>query len=283
MSTDPSTEDGFPAAAYLARIGLDVQPAADLEGLRLVHRAHHRAIPFEDIDVFLGRLPDLSLPGLVGKLIHARRGGYCLESNRLLNHALTALGFEVRDLLGRVRLGGPPGARAHHALIVHLDGADWLADVGFGGPGPLGPLPVEPGRVHEQAGVRYRIMAEDGDGMALQRAAPGGDWSDLYGWRTDEQVLAVDFDTANVICTRSDLTPFPRHLMLSVHRADGRTTLMNRQLSIIGPQGDQTRRIADAVTLAEVLDTQFGIVLSADDLDALMARLLSGRAGPATG
>ncbi len=41
--------------AYLRRIGLAERPPATLDGLRALHRAHLVAIPYEDIDVQLGR------------------------------------------------------------------------------------------------------------------------------------------------------------------------------------------------------------------------------------
>src|ERR1700722_7350581 len=47
-----------------------------LAGLIEAHTAH---IPFENLDVFLGRAVRLDLDGLQSKIVGARRGGYCFE------------------------------------------------------------------------------------------------------------------------------------------------------------------------------------------------------------
>jgi N-hydroxyarylamine O-acetyltransferase len=52
-----------------------------------------------------------------------------------LKAALEALGAEVETLLGRVRVGAPPGSvrpRSHLVLRIRLGGQTWHADVGFG-------------------------------------------------------------------------------------------------------------------------------------------------------
>ena len=42
-------------AAYLERIGLAEAPPADAAGLQVLQHAHRMAIPFENVDVRLGR------------------------------------------------------------------------------------------------------------------------------------------------------------------------------------------------------------------------------------
>jgi N-hydroxyarylamine O-acetyltransferase len=59
---------------YLRRVGLD--GGADLS-VEAIHRAHVTSIPFENIDVLLGRTIHLDLDSLARKLIDQRRGGYC--------------------------------------------------------------------------------------------------------------------------------------------------------------------------------------------------------------
>src|SRR5262249_26446680 len=50
-----SVESTIDLSAYLARIGVTDATSADLPTLRRLHRAHLAAIPFENLDIQLGR------------------------------------------------------------------------------------------------------------------------------------------------------------------------------------------------------------------------------------
>ena len=56
--------------AYLTRIGYTASRAPTLATLDALSAAHVQSIPFENIDVLLGRPIDLELPALERKLIH---------------------------------------------------------------------------------------------------------------------------------------------------------------------------------------------------------------------
>ena len=60
--------------AYLARIGYTGALEANYETLEALLRAHMTSIPFENLDVLLGRPPRLDLDSLQAKLVTARRG-----------------------------------------------------------------------------------------------------------------------------------------------------------------------------------------------------------------
>jgi arylamine N-acetyltransferase len=93
--------------------------------LEAVHRAHAVAIPFENLDVRLGRPIRLDLASLQAKLVAGRRGGYCFEQNTLFAAALEALGFRVTRLAARVRLGAARLLpRTHMLLGVDVGGRD---------------------------------------------------------------------------------------------------------------------------------------------------------------
>ena len=133
--------------AYFARLGLDGPRPPTLATLSAIVLAHIRAIPFENLDVLLGRGIDLDPAAVEHKLVHARRGGYCFEHNSHLLHVLGALGFAVTPLSARVRVNRarddtPP--RTHVLVRVDLDGTPWLADVGVGGLSPTAPLRLDP-------------------------------------------------------------------------------------------------------------------------------------------
>ena len=130
--------------AYLERIHYQGPLDSTLETLAGLHLAHTSSIPFENLDIQLGRRIHLDLAALQAKLVQARRGGYCFEHNTLFAAALQALGFTVTLREARVSQGGGQwGLRNHLAPEVQLPGGPWLADVGFGGDGSLGPVPLD--------------------------------------------------------------------------------------------------------------------------------------------
>jgi N-hydroxyarylamine O-acetyltransferase len=73
MDADPLS--AVDLAKYFARIAYSGPLHADPATLRAVHFAHATHIPFENIDVLLGKPIRLDLPGLMAKLVDGRRGG----------------------------------------------------------------------------------------------------------------------------------------------------------------------------------------------------------------
>src|SRR5687767_12540095 len=90
--------------AYFQRInwrGSRDATRATLDGLI---EAHMRAIPFENLDVLLGRPIRLDLPAVEEKMVRRRRGGYCFEHGTLFATVLESLGFSLVRLGARVRI-----------------------------------------------------------------------------------------------------------------------------------------------------------------------------------
>ena len=134
--------------AYAARINYKGDFAPTLDTLRAVHLAHATHIPFENLDILLGRPIRLDIESITAKLIHGRRGGYCFEQNALFAAVLEAAGFGVKRLAARVRMGAAEvRPRSHMLLCVEAEGERWLADVGFGGEGLLLPVALNPDQV----------------------------------------------------------------------------------------------------------------------------------------
>src|SRR5262245_62565608 len=115
-------------AAYFERIAYagDRSPSrATLDALHLAHATH---IPFEDLDILLGRPIRLDLASLQAKLVAGRRGGYCFEQNALFAAVLEQLGFAVTRLAARVRFRTDRVlGRTHMALRVDVGGVPLLA------------------------------------------------------------------------------------------------------------------------------------------------------------
>lgn len=130
---------------FLERIGLDAESGgldASLPTLRKLTTAMVTTVPFEQLDVALGRGVDPSIEAIFNKIVIHKRGGYCFENNGLMHAALQWLGFEVKRCLARVLLGPRPAGYTHMVNVVRIDDMDFLVDVGFGKESLREPLPL---------------------------------------------------------------------------------------------------------------------------------------------
>ncbi len=89
--------------AYLARIGYRGSLEPTPGTLRDLHCAHLLTIPYENLDIHLGRTLPLGEADIFSKLVTQKRGGWCFEMNGLFAWALRELGFVVTLLVAGVR------------------------------------------------------------------------------------------------------------------------------------------------------------------------------------
>jgi len=127
--------------AYLVRLGLAQPLPPTIDTLRRVHVAHLAAFPFHNLEIQRRGVIRVDVDSITRKFLGTDGGGYCFEQNTLLAAALRELGFDVTTLLGRVG----QHALNHMLLRVDIDGQPWLSDAGFGGEGPLEPIPLQDG------------------------------------------------------------------------------------------------------------------------------------------
>jgi N-hydroxyarylamine O-acetyltransferase len=246
-------ETGFDLEAYLGRIGYAGARAATAAVLDAVHLAHASTVPFENLDIHLGRGIRLDLESLQAKLVRDRRGGYCFEQNTLLAAALSALGFAVTPLLARVRMGPHrQTAREHMVLRVEAGGGEYLADVGFGAGGLLRPVPLEAGPVFHQFAWSF-CLGREPDVWVLRSLEPGG-WLDLYAFTLEPQ-LPVDFEVSNWYTSTHPNSLFVRTLTAQRTSPSARFTLRNRELTVAREGGSTTRTLGDDELLRVLAET----------------------------
>jgi len=252
--------------AYLNRIAYkgDLTPTA--ETLRRLHRAHAAAIPFENLDIVLGRGVSLETDAMQEKLLRHERGGYCFEHNLLFAALLERLGFRVRRLAARVQ-PGKPGPRTHMLLIVEADGAQWLADVGFGA-ALLEPVRFGDATTVRQGGWTYRLEHRE-DGVWLLRSSTSDGWSDLYGFTLEPQ-RPIDYVVHNHYTATHPDSPFVGQVVAITTTPEVRNTLRGRELTITRPDGStESRELAES-EFASILRRTFGIVLESNELARLL-------------
>jgi len=256
----------FDLDGYFARIGYAGPTRPDLATLHGVLNAHAQSVPFENLDVLLGRRIYLSPDALYRKLVVERRGGYCFEQNGLLLLVLEALGFSVTPLSARVRYQRPRDflpARTHLFLKVEIDGAPWVADCGVGSMSLTGsfrldvegeqPTPHEPRRIIRESGAFFH------------QVRLGDDWHDVLEF-TGEAMPLIDRELANWYTSTHPDSHFKSRLVAARALPNGgRLSLLNRELTRRDRTGlAVTHTVSTPQELLDVLARDFALTFPSD-------------------
>jgi N-hydroxyarylamine O-acetyltransferase len=239
---------------YFARIGHRGPHEPALRTLRALHRAHLLAIPYENLDIHLGRPITLDPETTFTKLVDERRGGWCYEMNGLFGRVLETLGFDVRYLSGAVGRA-THGWRAqgnHLVLLVRLD-RPWIADVGFGD-GFLTPLPLEPGN-YSQGFLQYRV-SRDGPRWSVHNHEFGG----AAGF--DFTLTPRTLDQFAMQCRELQTSPesgFVKSTVCERFVASGLVMLRGAILREVSAGGVTTQVVQDAAEYDRVLRDRFDL------------------------
>jgi N-hydroxyarylamine O-acetyltransferase len=283
-------------AAYFGRIGYAGSREPSLANLNEIILAHVQSIPFENLDVLLGRPIDLAPAAIEHKLVHLRRGGYCFEQNALLLHVLHALGYVVKPISARVRLSRPrefTPPRTHLLLRVEIGGVSWLVDVGVGGLSPTCALrlvadvvqetPHEPRRLlREGAWQGFELRAPDA--RLYHQAYFAGEWHDVCELALEEMPL-IDRELANWYTSAHPASHFKNRLLVARATRGGRIGLLNRELTLRRSNGAvESRLLMTPDELHAALTGELGLVLP-ERLEIACAGIVwaSDSARPATG
>ena len=240
--------------AYLTRIQYTGPRSVNAETLRQLHRAHLFAIPYENLDIHLGRTLQLELPHIYNKIVVDARGGWCYEMNGLFAWALRELGFAVTLLGSSVgeAAQGAAGDLDHLILLVHLE-QPWLVDVGFGN-GLLEPLPLTPGPYH-QGFLHFQLEQQQTDCWYLHNHPHGGKG---YGFT----LLPRHLPGFAVRCHELQTSPASGFVRTTVcHRftAEGIVTLRGATLKRVTATGSVEEEVTTLPQYRTVLQTIFGL------------------------
>lgn len=272
----------FDLDAYLARLEMPSRPTRDMAGLARLQFQHRQRIPFENLDVRLGRGIAIDSAAVFAKLVTARRGGYCFEHNRLFLDALAALGFTARPLLARVWLGAQDTPPLTHTLsLVTIDGSDWIADSGFGGSfAPVMPLAdgadaIAPDgarftlrRDDPRAGAGGWMLLRDGDAHSTDGRGGGEGWQPQYSFTLGE-VAHSDLAMGNHWSATAPGSRFTNHNVVSIVLPHGFASLTDRTYRRHAAGATASGEITDPRVYRMRLSMMFGIDLSKEDVGAL--------------
>jgi len=245
-------------SSYLERIGYKGLREPTLETLRGLHRRHMLAVPFENLDIHLGRPIVLDETAFFDKIVRQRRGGFCYELNGLFAALLRELGYDLDLLSGRVssELGRFGPEFDHLVLLVRLDGQEWIADVGFGD-SFVEPLALD-GK--EQSSGRMLYFGDRWpEGLILLREEDGA-WTAKYVLTLEPHRLE-EFAGMCLFHQTSPSSTFPRARICSRATPQGRITLSEMRLiqTVNGKRSE--RMLGSEEQYAQALVEYFGIDL----------------------
>ena len=261
----------FDLDAYLARIGWDAAVEPTFDTLAGLTRAHITRIPFENVDVLLGRGIRIDLDSIVEKIVVAGRGGYCFEHGTLFQAVLERIGFNPVAHAARVVVMVPrhQSPRTHMFLTVEIEGERFVIDPGFGGHTALLPVPLREGAEARDDRDRHRMVRQEGEWVL--EAEIDGTMTALWT-ATLEPQLPVDFQLANHWVSTAAASPFVNRLMLRALTPDGRTSVMNRDVTVLSAGGTEKYQLADRKALRALLGEHFGFDLA--DVETLRVPMI---------
>lgn len=254
-------------AAYLRRLGIEEPGAPSTEGLFALQRAHLERVPYENLDIQLGRAPGID-PELSARRFAAGRGGYCFHLNGAFAALLEHLGYEVTRHVGGVYEESEAEAATrgvsgdHLALTVRVPGDTvFYVDTGLGD-GPHEPLPLREGS-YRQGSFVYSLEQLPGTGWLYRN--PGSS-APLVNFRAEPAAAGTaGFEAEHVRLSTSGDSGFVRTFAALRRDADGIDVLRGLVLKRIDPAKGNTQRVLDGPEeFYAVLEGVFGREL--DDL-----------------
>ncbi len=261
---------------YLAFLGVEVGPP-DLDLLRRLTRAHLERVPFENISKLwylrtrgLRDVPDLEL--FVEGLERRGFGGTCYSNNPHFAGLLRALGFDV-DLCG-ADMDSPD---VHTALIVRIDGREWLVDTSYAAP-LLEPFDRALGGEVRCGEDRWVVDPPDAAGRSLMTHHRGGERRHGYLLKPEPREPAF-FEPAVRDSYRPDAT-FMTQVLLIRSTGGGLVRIANLRRIEATEGPSSVTRLPDRAALVEAIEEDFGIA-AAITREAIADCALRGEFDPA--
>ena len=255
-------------SAYLDRIGYVGSTAPTAATLTAVHTAHLLTVPFENLDIHLGREIVLDEDRVFAKVVHDRRGGFCYELNGLFGALLRQIGFGVT--LASTRFPLPEGQIGysqpfdHLTLLVTVAGSDhvWLADVAAGRFASSQPLQLAPDieQIDPHDGTPFRLT-RDGDDWRMWRRETDGEWIERYRVSPEPRHWAEFAGMCRYHQTSPD-SPFPVAPMCSRLMPDGRVTIRDSRLIVTRHGTREEHALGDDAAVRAALRDHIGVEIS---------------------
>jgi len=216
-------------------------------------------VPFENLDIHLGRPIVLDDEKLFRKIIEDCRGGFCYELNSVFAQLLRSLGFRVTMLsAGVMSESGSFGPNFDHmALMVEME-ERWLVDVGFGDSFRL-PLRLDQRGEQRHGQESFRIDLE-GENLTYLRLQDN-QLNPQYRFTLQPRQLS-DYAGMCHYHQTSPQSPFTRKRVCTLATPEGRITLSERRLITTSRDGRSERDLASDEEYRAILRDMFGVKIT---------------------
>jgi N-hydroxyarylamine O-acetyltransferase len=238
-----------------------------LSTLNQLHLAHLLAVPFENLDISLGRQINLELPAILHKIVNLNRGGFCYELNSAFAWLLTEIGFPVVLISAATFDGKTLGPEFDHMLLRVESDYTVFADVGFG---DSFLLPVFPADKPVFQFDRFYRLEKSNHRWVLEQKFETGNWKPLYIFNLEPRQL-TDFESMCQYQQVDEASTFTRKTLCSVATEQGRTTCAGTRLIVTEKNHRQESVVANDSMLGEILQQRFGMDFGTNDLQQLFS------------
>ena len=242
---------------YLARIGFTGRTEINFQVLSSLQKQHLLHVPFENLDIHR-RVPVVP-ENSYRKIGEGHRGGFCYELNSAFQTLLSDIGFVSFLISGRVYDSEKKGFGPefdHMAIVVELDEALYLVDVGFG-EFCFHPLKIECGIVQTDPRGKYKIQQEEGTSLLVGKQTVQG-YKPEYMFSLKPRAVH-DFQEMCVFHQTSPASHFTQKRICSLPREEGRVSLTGNTLKITNNGDSKIRRLHSEAEVHKVLNDYFGI------------------------
>jgi N-hydroxyarylamine O-acetyltransferase len=224
--------DNFVLQEYFDRIGYSGNAKADIATVTGMMRCQLFSVPFENLDVQAGKTVSLVPEEIVDKIIVRNRGGYCFEVNGLFAMALEVLGIPYQFVAARPMIYPVRKPKTHMAIVVKMDGEEWLCDLGFGSYGIRAPLRLNLLDAEMKQDFDAFKLSKNNEREYLLQALVEGQWADQFAFDLSPQEW-IDFAPANYLSSTHPDAIFVQKLLVILHNPKGREILFGDMLKTV--------------------------------------------------
>jgi N-hydroxyarylamine O-acetyltransferase len=257
-------------AAYLRRIECCAIDVPSAEALEQLHFQHIQSIPFENLDIHLGRPIELDVSQIFEKIIRQGRGGFCYELNSLFASLLYSLGFEVTAHAARVVTEGARWIAFGHICLSVKCETDWLVDVGFGNSFQR-PLEITKGETQNDEGGEHLLERVE-EGWLLSSRIDTDNLDPEYRFDLQPRHLDEFKERCHWTQTSTD-SGFTHRTFVTRPIEGGRLTVLGLELRTY-QNGAFTERTITPEERANIFVNQFGLP------ENIVRRLPEGKRAP---